>query len=108
MTIVNQYPIMAQRAPEWVILLFLGCLTICCYFFTLNLVTKNRIGIIIFGCCVAFSCLLLFLGSVRRPTGRNCYECLIDDTVSFTEIAENYDIVGQRGNLLILEDKDAH
>ena len=77
-------------------------------FFTLNLVTKNRIGIIIFGCCVAFSCLLLFLGSVRRPTGRNCYECLIDDTVSFTEISENYDIVGQRGDLLILEDKDAH
>lgn len=49
MTIVNQYPIMAQRAPEWVILLFLGCLTICCYIFIDETRPKNQIINVLFG-----------------------------------------------------------
>lgn len=32
-------------------------------------------------------------------------KCLIDNTISFAEVAENYDVVGRRGDLWILEDK---
>ena len=39
-------------------------------------------------------------------SGRNRYECLIDDTVPFVEVVENYDVVSQRGELWILEDRD--
>lgn len=43
--------------------------------------------------------------SAKVESGRNRYECLIDDTVPFAEVAENYDVVGRRGDLWILEDK---
>ena len=39
-------------------------------------------------------------------TGKNQYKVLIDDSVSFNEIAENYKIVGQDGDIYILEDKE--
>ena len=105
MTIVNQYPIMSERAPVWVIFLCVYCMSICCFIFFLSLSNISWCATIIFGCCTIFLCILLFLVTRKRESGRNRYECLIDDTASFTEVAENYDIVGQRGNLWILEDK---
>ena len=50
-------------------------------------------------------CILLFLGVEKRESGRNRYECLIDGTTPFVEVSENYNIVGRRGDLWILEDK---
>lgn len=47
--------------------------------------------------------LALILCSVKIEKTR--YECAIDDTTSFIEIMENYDVVGRRGDLWILEDK---
>ena len=38
-------------------------------------------------------------------TGEYRYECTIDDSVSYNEVAENYKIVEQRGDIWILEDK---
>lgn len=38
-------------------------------------------------------------------TGEYRYECTIDDSVSYNEIVENYDIVEQRGDIWVLEDK---
>lgn len=108
MTIVNQYPIMAERFPVWVIFLCVLCLAICSYIFFTSLSNRHWCATIIFGCCVALFCILMFLGARKRENGRSRYECLIDDTTYFVEIAENYDIVGQRGNLWILEDKDEH
>lgn len=48
--------------------------------------------------------LALFLCSVKKEKTR--YECAIDDTASFIEIMENYDVVDRRGDIWILEDKD--
>lgn len=49
----------------------------------------------------------IFFGLALYPTKRveTRYECAIDDTTYFIEIMENYDIVEQRGDLWILEDK---
>lgn len=33
------------------------------------------------------------------------YEAIIDDDVSYVELLENYNIVEQRGNILVLEEK---
>lgn len=106
MTIVNQYPIMIERAPVWVIFLGGLSLAICSYIFFLGLADKSWGAAAIFGCFVALLCVLLLLGLRKRESGRNRYECLIDDTTSFVEVAKNYDIVGQRGDLWILEDKN--
>lgn len=106
MTIVNQYPIMIERAPVWVIFLGGLSLAICSYIFFLSLADRSWGAAAIFGCFVALLCVLLLLGLRKRESGRNRYECLIDDTTSFVEVAKNYDIVGQRGDLWILEDKN--
>ena len=106
MTIVNQYPVMAERFPVWVIFLTILGISICSYILVLSLANKSWRAVIISGCFVASFCILLFLGVEKRGTGRNRYECLIDGTTPFVEVAENYDIVGRRGELWILEDRD--
>lgn len=42
----------------------------------------------------------------RVPTGRCQYEATIDDTVSFTELNDQYEVIEQRGKIWILEDKE--
>lgn len=48
--------------------------------------------------------LALALCSAKKVETR--YECAIDDTASFIEIMENYDVIDRRGDIWILEDKD--
>lgn len=60
--------------------------------------------------CRSWACAFgafIFFGLALYPTKRveTRYECAIDDTASFIEIMENYDVVGRRGDLWILEDK---
>lgn len=105
MTIVNQYPVMAERAPVWVIFLTILGIAICSCILVLSLANKSWSAVIISGCFIASFCILLFLGAQKRETGRNRYECLIDGTTPFIEVGENYDIVEQRGDLWVLEDK---
>ena len=38
-------------------------------------------------------------------TGEYRYEYIIDDSVSYNEVVENYKIVEQRGDIWVLEDK---
>ena len=38
-------------------------------------------------------------------TGRYYYECVIEDTASFNEIMNTYEIVDQRGDIWVLKDK---
>jgi hypothetical protein len=42
----------------------------------------------------------------EQPTGRYKYECIIDESVSITEVYEKYKVVEQRGDIWILEDKE--
>ena len=41
-----------------------------------------------------------------EPTGRYRYEVTIDDSVSITELYDRYNVVEQRGDIWILEDKE--
>ena len=54
------------------------------------------VGTIVFGCTDMF----------KVKTDRIQYECTIDDSASFTEIASKYNIVEQRGEIWVVEDKD--
>ena len=38
-------------------------------------------------------------------TGHYYYECVIEDTASFNEIMNTYEIVEQRGDIWVLKDK---
>lgn len=43
--------------------------------------------------------------NITFKTGEYQYECIIDDSVSYNEVIENYNIVEQRGDIWVLEDK---
>ena len=45
-------------------------------------------------------------GSEIEPTGKYRYEATIDDSVKMTELYEHYNVVEQRGDIWILEDKE--
>lgn len=106
MTIVNQYPIVEYAAPAWIFLVMtLACL-LCLLIATLALISRYYGIMIWFG--VFFS--LFLIGIIwlcqGKETGQSRYECLIDDdATSFIEVMEDYDIVGRRGDLWVLEDK---
>lgn len=51
---------------------------------------------------IATTCVLL---SLIIKTGEYRYECIIDDSVSYNEVVENYKIIEQRGDIWVLEDK---
>lgn len=57
---------------------------------------------------LAIGCFITcFVGSIfEKSSGRYQYECLIDDTISYTEIYDKYDVVEQRGSIWVLEDKE--
>ena len=124
MTILETTPIMTNY--------FCGYLAIGTFLFAVALVICCIVGIILFvvfekrhkkfGTIVektinklwglaGIACLILiasiFVSFVYTPnyTGRNQYKVLIDDSVSFNEIAEKYEIVGQDGDVYILEDR---
>lgn len=106
MIIVNQYPIMELMTPVWVILLL--CIVTCVFAFlaTKTLIEEDwRIASVLFGVTLVFGIALCLAANIKQEGKRNRYECLINNTISFVEVAENYDIVEQRGDLWILEDK---
>lgn len=104
MTILNQYPVV-ESGPAWLGLL----LGLCCAFgvlLTILALSNKMYGIAIgTGIFWALSLIGLILVIYGKETDRSRYECLIDDTTPFVEVVENYEIVGRRGNLWILEDK---
>ena len=106
MEILNQYPVMEPVISPWVFLVLICSAGISLLIAFLNFQERN--------CVLGFLVVLaLVLGGIicygifaEVESGRNRYECLIDDTVPFVEVVENYDVVSQRGELWILEDRD--
>lgn len=103
MEILNTFEYV-EKNPGWqiAILVVIGIVLI---FFEVFFACKKQWGRTWASAFLAFIFLelALILCSAKRVEIR--YECAIDDTASFIEIMENYDVVGRRGDLWILEDK---
>lgn len=109
MTILNQTEIMVSIIPEKIIpLIVVGLgLALICWIMVLASVKYQDFcaitGIILLVACGVTS----FIGCIfNKPSGRYQYECLIDDTVPYTEIYDKYEVVKQRGSIWVLEDKE--
>ena len=108
-TILNQTPINIGVIPGWVFLiLIMGCIFL---FVMTNISDSNHWSnlTIIFGistiiCILTF--IVLALWCPTEPTGRYKYECTIDKSVSITEVYEKYEVVEQRGDIWVLQDKE--
>lgn len=105
-TVLNQEMIMA--APDWANVTMIVCLIGMFVFFVVFLVSNNACINISFG-IAAIACLLFLMFGPAVisdvPTGRYRYEVTIDESVSFNDIYERYEIVEQRGDIWVLEEK---
>ena len=124
MTILETTPIMTNYFCGYLAigaLLFAVALAICCIVgIILFMIFENRYkkfgtivgktidklwGLAGIACLVFIASVLVSFVYTPNYTGRNQYKVLIDDSVSFNEIAEKYEIVGQDKDVYILEDK---
>lgn len=97
------------RLPDWAIVCILLCMFAMAAFF-IELLTGNttkRMNI----CGIGFVCTLvlvfafLWIGRTFTPNRIIQYECTIDKDVSFVELYEKYDVIEQRGDIWVLEEK---
>ena len=70
--------------------------------------TASVFFIIIFVCSVVAFVVFAAINDAYKsePTGRYRYEVTIDDSVSITEVYNHYNVVEQRGDIWVLEDKE--
>ena len=100
-TILNQTEIMASNIPSWLFVTIILVPTL------IGSVIAIRIDDVVLGIIVGIILFLVGFGTLysEEPTGRYKYECLIDESVSITEVYGRYEIVEQRGDIWVLEDK---
>lgn len=109
-TILNTTPV--TGLPMWLIIV---CIIACVAFmvFDAMIITdiivfkrKTRKILIVIFTILAIAAPTLFghLNSIYE-TGHYYYECVIEDTASFNEIMNTYEIVDQRGDIWVLKDK---
>ena len=103
-TILNK--IAVTGVPSWVLISAAAILIIGLIVFAISIIaewpTWTAIVSIIIVLLIWFICGIL---NITIKTGEYQYECIIDDSVSYNEIVENYNIIEQRGDIWVLEDK---
>ena len=109
-TILNTTPI--TGLPIWVIIIcIIACLILVMFdaMIIADIIVfkrKTRKILIVTFTILAIAAISLFgyLNEVYE-TGHHYYECVIEDTASFNEIMNTYEIVDQRGDIWVLKDK---
>lgn len=102
-TILNK--IAVTGLPTWIMASAIIILTIGLLVFVVSIIVDWPVWTVIFpfvGLLIFVICGIL---DITIKTGEYRYECIIDDSVSYNEVVENYNIIEQRGDIWILEDK---
>lgn len=97
------------RLPDWALICILLCAFAMAVFF-IALVTgdtqkKINTGGIGFACTLVLIFIFLVVGTTIASKRIMQYECTIDSNVSFVELCEKYDVIEQRGDIWVLEEK---
>ena len=109
MTVLNTVELTRQSLFPFIIAAGL-LLSIFVSVFLMNNI-KNRFVSAIFGCyslvAAAGLCVMIIACSeFQVPNGKYRYEILIDDEVAFSEVIEKYNIIEQRGEIFVVEEKE--
>lgn len=103
-TILNKIAI--TGLPSWIMVSAIIIFTIGLLVFPISIIaewpTWTAIVPIIIILLVWLICGIL---NITIKTGEYQYECIIDDSVPYNEVVDNYKIIEQRGNIWVLEDK---
>lgn len=107
-TILNQVEIM--EPPVWVCVVGLLSIILLVVTFAIMLAARNEVVGIVSAiiALLSLASAILFCGilDLEEPTGRYKYEVLIEDESIFKDIYDTYEIVEQRGDIWVLEDKE--
>lgn len=109
--VLNKVEITKEVLLNWVAP---ACVTVIVVCFLIGILAailaKDPIAILAFLFIGVFICVLILgagsMNSQEVPTGRYRYEVTISDTANFKEIYEKYDVVEQRGDIYVLEEKE--
>ena len=96
------------QLPDWAIIGVVLCLFAMVVFFVgfSNGKTIKRIDICGAGlCCTLVLAFIFFLVGLFTSNTIPRYECTIDSDVSFVELYEKYNVIEQRGDIWVLEEK---
>lgn len=97
------------RLPDWVRIGILLCVFAMVVFFielfTGDTTKRMNLGGIGWACTMVLICIFLVVGEIVAPKRIMQYECTIDSNVSFVELCEKYDVIEQRGDIWVLEEK---
>ena len=97
------------RLPDWALICILLCVFAMAVFFIELLTgdTQKKINIsgIGFACTLILIFIFLVVGQTVASKRIMQYECTIDSNVSFVELCEKYDVIEQRGDIWVLEEK---
>lgn len=104
-TVLNKVAV--TGLPSWVmvsaaVMLIIGAIVFVISILMVNWPIWTAIIPFISAVLIAVTCVFL---SLIIKTGEYRYECIIDDSVSYNEVVENYKIVKRRGDIWVLEDK---
>ena len=103
--ILNQTEIMTL--PGWCVLGCSLCMLACVGWFIFSLAFRSIDGMVSSLIPLATALVILIFGcGAMVGTGRYEYEVTIDKSVDFIDIYENYDIIEQRGNIWVIQDKE--
>ena len=85
------------------------CIIIAAIAFLIMLLSNNSTVVIAAGIVIFISGVILILSpffASEVETGRYRYEVIIDESVKFSDIYDNYEVVEQRGEIWVLEEKE--
>lgn len=104
-TILNQteiidFPAWASITISMLIVIAVLCVLFACAEKSLGLAVSSLIAM------VGVIVVVLIGGLNPVETGRYEYEVTIDESVNFIDIYENYDVIEQRGDIWVIEDKE--
>lgn len=103
-TILNK--IAVTGVPSWVLISAAAILIIGLIVFAISIIAEWPTWIAIVSTIIVlliwFICGIL---NITIKTGEYQYECIIDDSVPYNKVVENYNIIEQRGDIWVLEDK---
>lgn len=106
--ILNKTVITEQVIPNENLFQVVGVIFLISFILTLaGIHSDNGIfGVIAIICAISFITSIVLLASVKEiETDRYRYEVTIDESVLFSDIYEKYEVVEQRGEIWVLEDK---
>lgn len=96
------------RLPDWAIIGVVLCLFALAVFFAGFSTGKTIKKIDICGagiCCTLVLAFIIFFVGLFTSNPIPRYECTIDSNVSFVELYEKYNVIEQRGDIWVLEEK---